>query len=531
MKILERTYALYGEYSGAAYMKNFDLCLKGNQLKIGIFINYLIIFINTITQLVYTPILLRILGQSEYGLYQLVYSVVSYLSILSFGFSSSYIRYYSKYNAKQDEHQISILNGMYLSIFLAITGTCLLCGYLMVTKIECIFSDGLTVREYVTARNLMILMVVNLAFTLLNSVFDSIILAHEQFVFQRGIVALQNLLNPFLSLLLLLMGYGSIGMVSVATFLTITRLLFNVLFCIRKLHVHFSFHSFNFGLLKEIWIFTFFIFFNSVIDQINWNVDKFLLGRLSGTTSVAVYGVGSLINTLYLTASTSVSNVFVPQVNRIVTESDNNWRLTQLFTKVGRIQFIILVLILYVFSYIGFEFIDLWAGADYEQSYFVALLLIVPVTIPLIQNLGIEVQRAKNMHKTRSIVYFIIAIANIFISIPCIKQWGAPGAAVGTAISLLLGNGLFMNWYYQTRIGLDMIYFWKEIIKFIPALLVSIILGAIVRKFVQINGWLSFGICALLYVILFSVPMWLWGLNDTEKGLIHRSNKRKKSNE
>ena len=500
------------------------------QKKYGIIFSYISQMISVLTALLYTPIMLRLLGQSEYGLYQLIASVVGYLCILSFGFASSYMRYYSRYKAKNDEKQIAILNGMYLTIFIVITGICLFCGCVMISHIEFFFADGLSVEEYVTAKVLMIIMVLNLALTFPNSVFDSIISAHEQFIFQKSIVVLQNLINPFLTLPLLLMGYGSIGMVCVTTFLTVTRLVLNIIFCMRKLHTQFIFHSFDFSLLKEMWVFTFFIFLNSIIDQINWNVDKFLLGRFAGTIAVAVYGVGSQINTLYLQMSTSVSNVFVPKVNKIVAESDDNFELTKLFTKVGRVQFIILSLILYVFTFLGREFVEIWAGQDYAKSYYVALLLITPVTVPLIQNLGIEIQRAKNMHKVRSVVYLIIAIANIFVSIPCIKFWGATGAAVGTAISLLLGNGLFMNWYYHKKIGLDIIFFWREILKFMPALMISVIAGILVRPFINISGLISFCLFAVLYLILYSIPMWLWGLNDTEKGLIQKSNKRKKSN-
>ena len=42
--------------------------------------------------------------------------------------------------------------------------------------------------------------------------------------------------------------------------------------------------------MKEMTVFSSFIFINMVVDQINWNVDKFILGRFRGTVSVAVYG-------------------------------------------------------------------------------------------------------------------------------------------------------------------------------------------------------------------------------------------------
>ena len=218
--------------------------------------------------------------------------------------------------------------------------------------------------------------------------------------------------------------------------------------------------------------------------------------------------------------STSISNVFVPKVNRIVAESDDNEQLTKLFTKVGRIQFIVLGLILSGFIFLGKPFIDVWAGDVYGASYYVALLLIIPVTVPLVQNLGIEIQRAKNMHKARSIVYLFIAIANVFISIPLIKLMGPAGAALGTAISLCVGNILFMNWYYHARIGMNMFYFWKEIAKFIPALIAPGIVGILIMRFANVTGLIKLGMFAIIYTGVYGISMYFLGMNAEEKQLV-----------
>lgn len=491
-----------------------------NQRKLGVGLSYLSQAVHIGVNLIYTPIMLRLLGQSEYGLYQLVYSVVSYLSLLSLGFGSAYLRFYSQYKAKKDEDGVAKLNGMFMTIFLSISVICIFCGCVMVKKIHGIFGAGLTEQEYNTASILMALLVVNLAFTFPNSVFNCYITAQEEFVFQKILVLLQNLLSPFLTLPLLLMGLGSIGMVSVTTSLTFAMLIANLLFCLKKLHIHFSFRGFDFKLLKEMWVFTFFIFLNQIIDQVNWSVDKFLLGRLAGTTAVAIYGVGGQINTMYLQFSTSISNVFVPKVNRIVAESDENNELTKLFARVGRIQFIVLALILSGFIFVGLPFIRIWAGEGYDDAYIVALMLIVPVTIPLIQNLGIEIQRAKNMHKARSVVYIMIAIANVFISIPLIKIMGPAGAALGTAVSLIVGNIFFMNWYYYKRIGLDMMYFWKQILSFVPALVIPCIVGVLLMKYANITGVVKLGLYAVVYASVYALSMYFFGMNKNEKMLV-----------
>ena len=494
--------------------------MKTNQLKIGVVLSYVSMIAQNIIAIVYTPVMLRLLGQSEYGLYQLVYSVVSYLGLLSFGFGSAYVRFYSRYKVKDDREGIAKLNGMFMIVFTIIAIIALLAGGVLVCNVNNLFSKSLTVSEINTARILMILMVINLAISFPSSVFDSFVTAHECYFFQRVISLLQTVLNPFLALPLL-MGYKSISLVVVTTILTVSKFIINYWYCTKKLKMKFIFKNMNFSLLKEIGVFSFYIFINMIVDQINWSVDKFILGIFGGTTAVAIYAVGGQINTMFMSLSSSISSVFIPRVNKIVALDENNNReLTELFTRVGRIQFIILAMVIGGFIVIGQYFINVWAGNDYNNAYYIALLLIVPVTVPLIQNLGIEIQRAKNMHKFRSVIYFLIAIGNVFISIPLVQLFGEMGAALGTAISLIIGNIIVMNWYYQTNIKLDMFYFWKQILMLMPCVVISTILSVFLSKILVVNSIIHFLIVGIFYILVYLVCLITFGMNSYEKNLI-----------
>lgn len=494
--------------------------MKVNQLKAGVILSYVSEGIKILSGLLYTPVMLRLLGQSEYGLYQLVYSVVSYLGLLSFGFGSSYMRFFSRYNESDNQEGIAQLNGIFMTIFCSISVICIFCGAVMVGNIKAIFGTGLTDSELHTARILMILLVWNLALTFPATVFNCNVIAHERFFFEKLLIVGQNIMNPFLSLPLLLLGFGSVSVVCVTTGITIIKLVLDIWYCVSKLKIRFIFRGFQFSLLREMWIFTFFIFLNQVIDQLNWSVDKFLLGRLCGTSAVAVYGVGAQINTMYIQFSTAISHVFIPKVNRIVASSDDSRELTELFIKVGRIQFMVIVLVLSGFAFFGQEFINFWAGKGYKTSYPVTLLLIAPMAVPLIQNLGIEIQRARNKHKARSVVYTTIAVANVFVSIPFIKAWGPVGAAAGTTLSLFLGTSLFMNWYYYFKLDINIVAFWKNIGGFLPALVLPCLMGTAIMIFVKFHslGMLILGIT--LYCTVYGLSMWFLGMNESEKDII-----------
>ena len=491
-----------------------------DQKKAGVLLSYGQTVLSTIISLVYTPVMLRLLGTSEYGLYTLVSGFISNLSLMSFGLGSAYVRYYSRAKVQEGEDGVAHINGMFMVIFLVISAMSLLVGGVLVANVQNIFGAKLTAHEIETARVLMALLVVNIAVSFPCSVFSSYITANERFLFQRIINMIRTVLNPIVMLPLLLMGLGSVALVVVTLVLSVVTDAFNIWYCRRKLSMRLTFGHFDFALLREMGGFSFFIFLNMIIDQINWTVDTTLLGIISGTAATAIYGVGAQINSYYKTLSTSISGVFVPQINRIVAEGQGDDRLTSLFTRVGRIQFLLLMLVLTGFVFVGEPFIDAWGGGEYAGAYPIALMLMVPVTLPLIQNLGIEIQRAKNMHQFRSKVYFFMALGNVLVSIPLGMRYGGLGCAMGTAISLIIGNGFVMNWYYQTHIGLDMKYFFRSILSMVPAMVPPALLGLLAVRLHTFSGYSGVLTFAVPYTAVYALCVYRWAMNDEERGMV-----------
>ena len=493
------------------------------QMKWGIVLQYLQMAVSIVIQLIYTPVMIRILGDNEYGIYNLVASIISYLGLLSLGFGASYIRFYSKYKAKNDEQGIRKLNGLFMTVFLIMGAIALCCGVVASLNAQIFFNSTYSTADIKLAKILMMFLTINLTISFPASVFISYITAHEKFVFQKLINIGKTILSPLLCIIALFMGYGSIGMVIVTTGISLLIDVINVVFCIKKLNMRFAFGKWEKGLFKEIAIFSVFIAINQIIDQINWQTDKIILGKMINGTAVAIYAVASTINTMYLNFSTAISSVFTPQINKIENECDEDEkhkRLNELFIKVGRIQFFVIMLILTGFIFFGKFFITKWAGVNYEKAYYIALWLMLPVTVPLIQNLGIEIQRAKNKHKFRSYVYLTMAIVNVFISIWFCHIWGIVGVAIGTALALIICNGIIMNIYYHRVTKLNIVKFWSSILKILPALILPCCLGVSIMIFYNIKSMVGFGILVIAYTLIYLVSMYLIGLNKEEKSWV-----------
>jgi len=262
--------------------------MKVNQLKAGAVLSYVSMGLGYLVSIIFTPIMIRLLGQNDYGLYNLVSSVVSYLSVLNFGFGSAYIRYYSLYKVYEDKENIAKLNGMFLIIYFILGLVAVLAGILLAINTDLIFGAKLSTSELKKAKVLLIILVINLSISFPNIVFNSFIIANEKFIFQNMMQMIKILGNPFLVLPALLIGYGSVGMVIATTILNAIVEIINAIYCIKKLNMNFMFSNFDIRLMKEMTIFSSYIFINLVIDQINWNVDKFVLGRFHGTVSIMI---------------------------------------------------------------------------------------------------------------------------------------------------------------------------------------------------------------------------------------------------
>ena len=501
--------------------------MNTNQLKLGSLLSYGQMALGIIISLVYTPAMIRLLGQSEYGLYNTVASTISMLSILSLGFNSSYIRYYSRYKQSGDDKRIHSLNGLFMLIFIIIGLVAFSCGLFLSLNLELVFSDGLTAGEYRIARVLMILLSVNLGLSFPMSVFTSIISAHERYVVLKLLAMMKTVVGPLVSLPMLLLGYGSIAMVSVTLGISLLTDLIYFFYVRRKLHCRFVFRDFEKGLFRQLLVFTAFIALNLIVNEVNTNIPKFLLGRFRGTGAVAIYSVGYTLYQYYMTFSTSISGVFTPRVHRLVQsnlENPGEQRrvLTELFVKVGRIQYAVLAMIATGFILFGRPFIAFWAGEEYGEAYYVTLLLILPSTIALTQNVGIEIQRALNRHQFRSIVYIFMAAINLGLAIFLCQIYGTVGATVGTAASLLIANGLIMNIYYHKRCYVNILTFWKNIGRMSLGMLPALAVGIGMNLLFDIRGTWEMLLGIGVYALVYCAGMWLLGLNEFEKDLIRK---------
>lgn len=493
-----------------------------NQLKAGAALNYVSICLNMVVGLIYTPYMLRMLGQSEYGLYSLAASIIAYLTVLDLGFGNAIVRYTAKFRAEGKQREQEEMFGMFFVLYIGIGVVAMIAGSVLSLNVENLFARSMTETEVERTRIMLWLMTFNLAFTFPMSIWGSIMTAYERFVFQRLVSIIRSVLNPVVMVLLLVVGYKAVAMVVVTTLFNVVTLLINWWYCQNRLAIKIRFARFNWGFLKEVAIYSFWIFLNAIMDRIYWSTGQFVLGIYRGAVAIAVYAVAIQLQSMFMMFSTAISSVFLPRVTAMVAKENNEKEISHLFVRTGRLQYIIMAFILSAFIVFGKPFIRLWAGEGYEDAYYICLLFFFPQTVPLIQNLGITVLQARNQMKFRSLLYIVIALASLVLSIFLAKPYGGYGCAFATSLALLVGQGLIMNIYYHRKQHLNMVTFWKEILKMSLVPLCFVVAGLWVINHAVFSNLsvLNFAGLGLLFTVAYGFVFWHLGMNRDEKQLI-----------
>ncbi|WP_165157863.1 oligosaccharide flippase family protein [Parabacteroides sp. ZJ-118] len=493
-----------------------------NQLKAGALLSYVLLGLNTLIGLLYTPFLLRMLGKSEYGLYSLAASVIAYLTVLDLGFGNAIVRYTAKFRAEGKKEEQYEMFGMFFLLYLVISLIAFIVAMIMVGNVDAVFDANMTAGEVSRMRIILLLMAFNLAFTFPMSIWGSIITAYENFVFQKSINIARTLLNPLVMVGLLFWGYKAVALVVVTTIFNVLTLCINYIYCKRKLRVKLYFKRFKWGFLKEVSIYSFWIFLNAITEQIYWGSGQFILGVFQGTAAVAVYAVAIQLKNMYYMFSTAISTVLLPKVTAMVTKGVSEKEVSDMFIRTGRLQYIVMSFILTGFILLGRPFIQMWAGIGYDQAYLIALLFFIPTFVPLIQNLGITILMAQNRLRFRSLLILIASVLSLLVAIPCSKKWGAIGCAMATSLAIVFAYGIILNIYYQIKIHIDIKRFWREIgrMSIVPLLIIAGGWCLVAQS--DIQGFSCWGMACLLLGMVYIPLFYRFSMNDYERELFKK---------
>jgi len=488
-------------------------------IKIGALISYFTIIFSIVSGLIYTPWMVRQIGKSDYGLFMLVTSFLTYF-VLDFGLGQAIARFVAKYRVEGNEKKVNELLGLTSRLYLWISLFIFTALVIVFFFIGNIFSE-LTTSEIHRFRIIYCIAgfysVVSFPFTPLNG----ILIAYERFI----LLKLCELINKaglilFMALALFL-GYKLYALVAINAGVGAIIIIIKLIYLSRTTTLKIDFYFRSKELLKEIFSFSLWITVIGIAQRLIMNITPTILGIFSGTVSIAIFSIGMVMEGYTYTFSSALSGLFLPRVSELSAKKDNMMEISNLMIRIGRIQVFMVGLLIIGIITLGKQFITLWMGPDFKDSYYVALFLILPGIVTLTQEIGSTLLFVVNELKYRALLYIGASIVSVIISVILAPIYGAIGSAIGIFIALLLCHVIGMNFVYWKVVKIDIPRFFIECyFKMLLPLSLSLIAGLIINLYFPAHSLLTFVPKALVLSSVYLILMWLLGLNTSEKAII-----------
>ena len=491
-----------------------------SQVASGAALSYINIALTSIIALFFLPYLISSLGRSEYGLYTLIGSFIGYFALFDFGMSSTIVRYITKYRVSGDKAAEKNFLAMSLIFYSAIALVVILVGSVLVMNIDRVFQSNLTDAEIDRARIMLTIVVISFAISLPGRVYHGVLSGYEQFVIIKLIPMVRSVFRVAMFIAVLQMGYGAIVLTLIEAALTLFATCYNIFHVHRKLGTRIWLKSFDTKLFRNMFNFSFFLFIGAVVEQINFRIDNLLLGILSGTSSVALYGLASNIILIFREIAGVISESVRPRFMILTHEKNTNEKLTEIMVNVGRLQYILLGGIYLGFLCFGQLFIQLWVGPDFSQVWGFVVIIMGPLVFSSGYSTANFILQARKKVVFITVVNISIAMINVIASIFLIKKYGPIGAVIGTAVAYFFGNIIILNIYLSRVIGIRMGIFFRKVFRgILPVYLLAAISGILIG-ILPGETWLIFLLKCLLFVSVYGVLMWVVGADKSEKELL-----------
>lgn len=488
--------------------------------KAGVILGYIAMLINNTFSFFLTPLMLMVFGTSEFGIYKLAVSIISYFALADLGLSNAVVRYIAEYRSNNDKESESRFVGLVTLIDIIIGGFLLVISVGIYYVIPQVFKNSFTVNEINLLRKLFFLIVITGIFTLFVNFATSLLKAYEKFPILNIINIVKTIVRAGLIIVLLLSNFKSLEIVLVDTILMGVICIYVGYYCAKNLKIRISFKNLELDYYKKILTYSIIVFVDAVAFHFLMATDSFIIGMYISSNAIAIYSIGTLLSALFFSFSIIISDVLMPSVIEQVTQGATNSQLTDYAIKIGRIKSILLALPIIGFIFFGQQFIYLWVGNDFSIAYYVALLILIPQMISALMDVPLYIMWAKNMHKIKSFVSLGVSIINIILTVFLVKKYGIIGAAYSTCFALISVYLIFNSIFYHKVLKLEMIRFAKEIFSKLWIGLLIATLGSYIVSLYYSANWFVLIFQLMIVTIIYIISIWFFGMNTSEKQLI-----------
>ena len=490
---------------------------ENKQLKAGAILSYISIAVGILSGLIYTPWMIAQIGQSDYGLYTLATSLIT-LFLMDFGLSAATARYLSDYHARGEEEKVNSFLGVVYKLYFLIDAVILLALILVWFFLDEIYVN-LTPGEMEKFRTVYLIAasfsVINFPFVTLNG----ILTAYGKFVQLKLADLIHRVITLSLTIFALRMGHGLYALVTVNAIAGLAVILYKLAVVCRATPVKVNFRGKERRLYRDIFGFSLWTTLASLFQRLIFNITPSILGMVSSSAAIAVFGVVTTIEGHFYTLASAINGMFMPRVARIYAGTGPENDVYPLMRAVGRFQFALNGLIVAGFAVIGREFIGLWMGDGFRDAYAGILVVIIPgLFYNSMQIANTAVVVTKHV-KYNAYINMLMGLVNVTLSLIWSRTYGVLGSCASIFVAYTVRNTA-LTLLYHRKMNINMPAFARECwLKMSVPVLLTIAAGAWLAPRIPLAGWTGLVLKATAIALIYVAAMLLFAFDSPAAGL------------
>jgi O-antigen/teichoic acid export membrane protein len=457
-----------------------------------------------------TPVVLRHVGDTAFGIWILLTTVTGYYGLLDLGLRTATIRFVARSAELNDRAELNQV--VSTSFFFYLLTACAMAAVtgLILALFDVLFRVSPEWQH--TGRVILVLVGFGTALTTPLTFFTSVLEGLQKFSVTGIAQTVTVLVRTALVLAGLRQGYKIVGVAAITIGLNfvsaavLTVMAFRVWPALRVRWRDARLSQFR-KLLSYggvgIWI--------SVAQSIRFQFDSVVIGRMISAEAITLFSFGSRLSVYSIDVLQMMAQIFMPMASA-ADASGSNDRQRRLFIMSNRYSALIALPLGVIFLAIGGTIIRVWVGPAYVPAgYAVLSILTIPMTIHLMQAGSPKLLLGMARHRPLAVVLGIEAVANLALSIALVPRFGILGVAWGTAIPLAITNIFFLPGHMCRLLGVklsDFLFesYWFPVLAAIP-LAATLFLA---DRRIHASGWIGLIEVLLTAGIVYAGELWVY---------------------
>lgn len=479
-----------------------------------------------------TPVYVRELGNYDYGISEIILSLVGYFGLIDMGLRPTISRFTAFFRGGKSPEKSEALftTSFVLMSLVGVVIAAILVGW-SITAPEKLAPEGGSAARYAFVLQLFALQVL-LACPRYSM--ESTFEGQLQYTLKNNVIIVHTILSA-VALYFMLPHFDPLILLCWANIAQAVSKFIIFLWVLGKPgygNNHLSARRFSWDLAKEMYRFGFKSFVQGIASRIETKADVLVIGTIVGPQAVVFYSIPQALSSRIRELVQVLSHVMMPAFAELHS-SGKQERIVDVFMVSSRLIVGVLALLGGGVILLGGEFIRLWMGPDYAARGEVVLwCLVAYVCVGYLIPLESRYLTAINKHGILAKITIVRAVTNISLSLILVQFLGVVGVALGSLMATVMTAPVIWAAVFK-NLGVSRRKYLREVLQ--PSVVAAVAMAAAVYalEHAQLHdGWIGLLEKASVATTVFVVLFLALGLTNEDRARLQgivRSLRRSKS--